>query len=55
MGLVVKVTKRNNGRVIADEACIMEKNAMRPVHPGEIQSEEYPDPMGTSVRARCSQ
>ena len=28
---------------------IMVKNKLRPVHPGEILSEEYLDPMGMSV------
>ena len=41
------------GHVISDEVCIMEKNAMRPAHPGEILSEEYLDPMGMGVHARC--
>jgi addiction module HigA family antidote len=31
--------------------CIMFKNGMRPVHPGEILLEDYIKPMGVSVRA----
>jgi addiction module HigA family antidote len=31
--------------------CIMFKNGMRPVHPGEILVEDYIKPMGVSVRA----
>jgi addiction module HigA family antidote len=31
--------------------CIMFKNGMRPVHPGEILLEDYIKPMGISVRA----
>jgi len=31
--------------------CIMFKNGMRPVHPGEVLLEDYIKPMGISVRA----
>jgi addiction module HigA family antidote len=31
--------------------CIMFKNGMRPVHPGEVLLEDYIKPMGVSVRA----
>jgi len=31
--------------------CIMIKNGMRPVHPGEVLLEDYIKPMGVSVRA----
>ncbi len=31
--------------------CIVFKNGMRPVHPGEILLEDYIKPMGVSVRA----
>src|SRR5450830_1836254 len=31
--------------------CIMFKNGMRPVHPGEVLMEDYIKPMGLSVRA----
>jgi addiction module HigA family antidote len=31
--------------------CIMFKNGMRPVHPGEVLMEDYIKPMGVSVRA----
>src|SRR5471032_2712421 len=31
--------------------CIMFKNGMRPVHPGEVLVEDYIKPMGVSVRA----
>jgi hypothetical protein len=32
-------------------ACIMFKNGMRPVHPGEVLLEDSIKPMGVSVRA----
>ena len=32
-------------------ACIMFKNAMRPVHPSEVLLEDYIKPMGISDRA----
>ena len=30
--------------------CIMIKNGMRPVHPGEVLLEDYIKPMGLSMR-----